>query len=117
MHCELVTVTERGFRLALFVGVHRSHRRRVLRPPRLQDECTQRPRGGAGDSVPELSDAIKKIVAVIAPNVFLVNEVIAMWSVSTKDQAALTAITVTVSLATLVLLPRGFIVSYSIAIY
>ena len=40
----------------------------------------------------ELKDAIKKIVAVIAPNVFLVNEVIAMWSVSTKGQAALTAL-------------------------
>ena len=40
----------------------------------------------------ELKDAVKKIVAVIAPNVFLVNEVIAMWSVSTKDQAALTAV-------------------------
>ena len=40
----------------------------------------------------DLKDAVKKIVAVIAPNVFLVNEVIAMWSVSTKDQAALTAV-------------------------
>jgi hypothetical protein len=40
----------------------------------------------------ELKDAIKKIVAVVAPNVFLVNEVLAMWNLSAKDQKALTAI-------------------------
>ena len=40
----------------------------------------------------ELKDAVKKLVAVIAPNVFLVNEVIAMWSLSAKDQNALTAL-------------------------
>ena len=40
----------------------------------------------------ELKDAIKKIVAVVAPNVFLVDEVLAMWNLSAKDQKALTAI-------------------------
>ena len=40
----------------------------------------------------ELKDAIKKSVAVVAPNVFLVNEVLAMWNLSAKDQKALTAV-------------------------
>ena len=40
----------------------------------------------------EMKDAVKKLVAVIAPNVFLVNEVIAMWGVSPQTQTALTAL-------------------------
>ena len=40
----------------------------------------------------ELKDAIKKIVAVVAPNVFLVNGVLAVWNLSAKDQNALTAV-------------------------
>ena len=40
----------------------------------------------------EPKDAIKKLVAVITPNLFLVNEVISMWSVSAKGQSTLTAI-------------------------
>ena len=40
----------------------------------------------------ELKDAIKKIVAVVAPNVFLVNEVLAMWNLSAKDQSSLAAV-------------------------
>ena len=40
----------------------------------------------------ELKGAIKEIVAVIAPNASLVNGVVAMWSASTKGQAAPTAV-------------------------
>ena len=40
----------------------------------------------------ELKDAIKKIVAIVAPDVFLVNEVLAMWNLSAKDQKSLTAV-------------------------
>ena len=40
----------------------------------------------------EMKDAVKKLVAVIAPNAFSVNEVIAMWGVSPKTQTALTAL-------------------------